>query len=62
MGFPVLDAYYIRADKFFQVRFGTKNGERRAYFTEASRGTICDIEVVGGVLLINPTDVTVPVS
>ena len=61
-GFPVLDTYYIRADKFFQVRFGTKNGERRAYFTEAVRGTICDIEVVGGTLSITPTDVTVPAS
>jgi hypothetical protein len=29
----------------FRVRFGTEAGERRAYFTEADRGTICDLEI-----------------
>ena len=61
-GYPVLDTYFIRSDKFFQVRFGTRNGERRAYFTEASRGTICDVEVSSGGLSITPTDVSVPSS
>src|SRR5262245_43741900 len=28
-GYPVVDAYFIRSDKNFQIRFGTKNGERR---------------------------------
>jgi hypothetical protein len=59
-GFPVIDTYFIRADKFFQVRFGTENGERRAYFTEAARGTICDVELSGSGLAITPTDVRVP--
>jgi len=44
----------------FQVRFGTKNGERRAYFTETGRATICNIEVTNGQLSISPTNVTVP--
>jgi hypothetical protein len=44
----------------FQVRFGTKDGSCRAYFTEASRGTICKIDVRNGQLSISPTDVLVP--
>ena len=60
-GYPI-SGLFIRSDKFFQVRFGTKDGQRRAYFTEAARGTICDVEVTGGQLLITPTDVTVPGS
>ena len=59
-GYPVLDTYYIRADKFFQVRFGTNNGEQRAYFTEAGRGTLCDIQAVGSGVVITPTDLPVP--
>jgi hypothetical protein len=58
-GYPV-SGNFIRQDMFFQVRFGTKDGERRAYFTEAARGTICDIEVIGGQLVISPTNVTMP--
>ncbi len=46
----------------FQVRFGTKDGERRAYFTETMSATICDIEVSGGQLLISATNVKVPGS
>jgi hypothetical protein len=61
-GYPVIDGYFIRGDKFFQVQFGTKNGERHAYFTEAVRGTICDVEVSGGALVITPTDTPVPNS
>jgi len=61
-GYPVIDTYFIRSDKFFQVRFGMRNGERRAYFTEAGRGTICDVEASSGGLTITPTDVTVPTS
>jgi hypothetical protein len=43
----------------FQVRFGTKNGECRAYFTETGPATICDINVVNGQLVILPTSVAV---
>jgi len=46
----------------FQVRFGTKNGERRAYFTEKSSATICDISVFNGQLSITGTPATVPGS
>jgi len=31
----------------FRVRFGTEQGERRAFFTEAGPGTICDLRVYG---------------
>jgi hypothetical protein len=60
-GYPV-NGLFIRSDRFFQVRFGTKDGERRAYFTEAVATTICDIEIVGGQLVITATNVTVPGS
>jgi hypothetical protein len=60
-GFPV-DGSFIRADRHFQVRFGTKDGERRAYFTETATATICDIDVIGGALVISPTTVIVPGS
>jgi hypothetical protein len=61
-GYPVLDTYYIRTDKFFQIRFGTQNGEKRAYFTEAGRGTLCTIQVAGSGLVITATDLPVPSS
>jgi hypothetical protein len=59
-GYPV-NGLFIRADRFFQVRFGT-DGERRAYFTETVTTTICDIEVVGGQLVITGTNLRVPGS
>ncbi len=57
-----------RRDDYFQVHFGTKNGERRAYFgwdvdachCEGSPITIVDVEVVAGQLVITATGVTVP--
>lgn len=44
----------------FQVRFGTQDGERRAYFTETGPATICQIRPTGSFLSISPTNVTVP--
>lgn len=58
-GFPVAGDL-LGATGFFQVRFGTVDGQRRAFFTEASTATICDISVTGGSLGIAPTSVTVP--
>jgi hypothetical protein len=43
-GYPV-SGNFIRTDQNFQVRFGTKDGECRAYFTETASATICDIDV-----------------
>jgi hypothetical protein len=57
-----VDGNFIRSDRAFQVRFGIKDGERRAYFTETIKGTICDIEVINGQLLLSSTNVTVPGS
>jgi len=51
---------FLDRDRRFQVRFGTRDGQRRAYFTETASATICDIEVVAGQLVISPTNVTVP--
>ncbi len=50
----------LLAGGFFSVRFGTKDGQRRAYFTETATATICDIFVESGSLLIFPTSVPVP--
>ena len=58
-GYPV-DGDFVRSDRFFQVRFGMENGERRAYFTEAVNTTICDIEIVGSTVVISATSETVP--
>jgi hypothetical protein len=58
-GYPV-SGNFVATDKHFQIRFGTKDGERRAYFTETASATICDIAVSGGHLLISPTTVPVP--
>lgn len=35
------------SDSEFRVRFGTEDGERRAYFTERAAGTICRIRLNG---------------
>ena len=46
----------------FRVRFGTKNGQRAAYFTERSVPNICDLQVSGGQLVVSATEVSVPAS
>ena len=61
-GYPVVEGSFIRANKQFQIRFGTASGERRAYFTETATGTLCDIFVSGGVLSITGTNTPVPGS
>jgi hypothetical protein len=58
-GYPV-SGNFVAEDKHFQIRFGTKDGQRRAYFTETASATICDIEVSGGQLMITGTNVKVP--
>jgi len=51
-------------DCAFEVRFGTRDGERRAYLTiddgHDNPGTVVDLEVVGGVLVVAETDVFAP--
>jgi len=60
-GYPV-SGNFMRSDQSFQVRFGVKDGERRAYFTETVATTICDVDIVGGQLVITPTTAHVPGS
>ena len=57
-------AYHHKADKFFQVRFGTRDGERRAYLSwPDDRLTIVDLWVDDrGDLKIAETTVPVPGS
>jgi hypothetical protein len=54
-----VDGVYL-AGGGFQVRFGTKDGERRAYFTETGNGFICQIESQGAFISISGTSVPVP--
>ena len=58
--YSVSDDVFLRTDRFFQVRFGTENGRRKAFFTETATETICDIRLNGGNLAIFPTSVRVP--
>lgn len=50
----------------FEVRFGTSGGERRAYLTvdyvHWNPGTLVDVEVAGGALLVTQTDMYPPGS
>lgn len=39
------DLSWDRSGVRFRVRFGTEDGARRAYFTEAGPGTICDLDI-----------------
>lgn len=51
---------FLDPQRLYQVRFGTVGGARRAYFTEAGRGTLCDLSVVNNVLQIAPTNLLPP--
>jgi hypothetical protein len=55
------DLSWNRSGIAFQVRFGTEDGERRAYFTEADRATICDLSITApDALAIRATSETPP--
>ncbi len=56
----VVDGNFLEERRFYQVRFGTVSGERRAYFTETVRGTICELSVTNNELFIAPTDLLPP--
>jgi hypothetical protein len=64
----IIRANVICASCVFLVRFGTKDGERRAYLTfpdnedHTNAVTILDVEVVDGRLVITNTNVRVPGS
>lgn len=58
-GWPVERELFFH-EGFFQIRFGSENGEMKAYFTEAVNETICDIQNIGGRLQIFPSKVFVP--
>ena len=68
--FPNGRRYYFVEGKIceegcgFEVRFGTENGERRAYLTvdygHDNPGTMVDVEVIDGALRVSQTDVYPP--
>ena len=39
------ELHWDRSGVALRVRFGTEAGNRRAFFTEADAGTICDLEI-----------------
>jgi hypothetical protein len=41
------DLDWTRSGVPFRVRFGTEDGNRRAYFTERGPGTICNLNLAG---------------
>ena len=53
-GWPV-SGQFLDSARLYQVRFGSRSGQRRAYFTETGSGTICNLEVSGGQLRISAT-------
>lgn len=55
-----VDGNFLGATRFFQVRFGNFEGQRRAYFTETATATICNIATASGQLSISATNVLVP--
>jgi len=59
-GFWPVDDVFLGSGGSFQVRFGTKDGERRAYFTETGPATICNFVVSGSSFLIFATSTLVP--
>ena len=56
----VVNGNFLDQGRLYQARFGTAGGQRRAYFTESGRGTICDLSVEDGFLQIRPTDLLPP--
>ena len=58
-GYPVA-GNLIGPTQGFEIRFGTEGGQRRAYFTERGPGTICDIDLINGMINVSPTSQTVP--
>jgi hypothetical protein len=72
-GYAVIGGSQIRGsgpDDYFQVRFGTKNGEQRAYLGQSDDychcpgypATVAHIKVVGGQLVITWPGLLVPGS
>jgi hypothetical protein len=67
-GYPRVQPLSIDAGRvcqcWLEVRFGTQDGERRAYLTadygHDNPGSIVDLEVVGGALMVSRTDVFPP--
>jgi hypothetical protein len=62
----VITAGNICTGCYFYVRFGTRDGTRRAYLTWAAPvtedrpATLLDVAVIGGVVVVHDTDVALP--
>jgi hypothetical protein len=67
-GFPRRDSLFIAADHvcqcWFEIRFGTDAGERRAYLTadygHDNPGTVLDLEIIAGSLSVERSQVYPP--
>jgi len=60
VGLWTVQGNFLGPGGFFQVRFGSEGGERRAYFTESATATICNITLSLGNIQIYATSTTVP--
>ena len=58
-GFPI-HTPFIMDDYSYRVCFGTKDGQRRAYFATHGEDVMYDLESVNGRLVITATNVHVP--
>ena len=58
--FPVIDERFLTGTRQFQIRFGSINGRRMAFFTETDAGTVCNLRVSAGSLLIFATSLQAP--
>jgi hypothetical protein len=63
-GSTFISGRICEAECAFEVRFGTKDGDRRAYLTvdygHDNPGTLVDVEVVGGALVVTQTQMYAP--
>jgi hypothetical protein len=63
---PFIEGKICPEECAFEIRFGTKGGERRAYLTvdhvHRNPGTLVDVEVAGGALVVTETEVYPPGS
>jgi len=59
-----VDGNDLIGNQRYRVRFGSENGEQRAYFTEVGPATVCDLRIgeLFGTLLIFATSTPVPSS
>jgi hypothetical protein len=57
---PVVEGLWTPEDRFFEIRFGSVEGEPRAFITERVTMTVCDVALAGDGFTIYATETPVP--